>query len=242
MALARFFIDADLVVGRRVDLPQAATHHAAHVLRLRNGDPVVVFNGRGGEFSARLVARATAVDLVEFDAVDRESPVALTLIQAWVALDKIDWVVEKAVELGVARILLAPARRSVVRVDGVRLARRVTRLRDIALSACCQSGRTRVPQVDAFDSLAGALGKALDNGERGVVLHPQSADSLVVLSGGARRLSIAVGPEGGFDDDELAAAEHAGYRPARIGPRVLRTETAGLAALSALQATAGDFR
>jgi 16S rRNA (uracil1498-N3)-methyltransferase len=242
VALPRFFIDADLAVGQRVGLPQAASHHATHVLRLRDGERIVVFNGRGGEYAATLTVGGTATDLLAFDATDRESELSLSLIQTWVALEKVDWIVEKAVELGAARILLAPARRSVVRLEGARLAKRVARLRDIAVSACCQSGRNRVPPVDAFPSLADALGTGLDSEARGVALDPSSADTLMTITQGARQVAIAVGPEGGFDEDELALAERVGYRRGRLGPRVMRTETAGLAALATLQATAGDFR
>ena len=242
MVLARFFIDADLIVGERVNLPEAVVHHAWHVLRLREGDPVVLFNGRGGEYPAKLTARSSAADVVGFDAVERESAFDVTLVQAWVALDKIDWIIEKSVELGATRIVLAPARRSVVRLDSARLGKRVARLRDIAIAACCQSGRNRVPSVDAFASLADALGATLGSDARGVLLHPLAAEGLVAVAGGSRRVAIAVGPEGGFDDEELALGERAGFRRAQLGPRVLRTETAGLAALATLQSVAGDFR
>jgi 16S rRNA (uracil1498-N3)-methyltransferase len=242
VAPARFFIDAELAAGRRVDLPHTVAHHAAHVLRLRDGDPVVVFNGRGGEYSAKLTERGTAADIAAFDAVEREAPLLLTLVQAWVALDKIDWIVEKSVELGVARILLAPARRSVVRFDSARLDQRVARLRNIAIAACCQSGRNRVPAVIACDSLASALSAALEGGGRGVLMHPQAADGLLAAVGASERVAVAIGPEGGFDDAELADAARAGFDAVRLGPRVLRTETAGLAAMTTLLAAAGDFR
>jgi 16S rRNA (uracil1498-N3)-methyltransferase len=239
---ARFFVDADLTVGQRVGMPQAVAHHAAHVLRLRDGEPVVVFNGRGGEYSATLTAHGAAVDITAFDAVERESPLSLTLVQAWVALDKIDWVVEKAVELGVTRIVLAPARRSVVRLDGPRLGKRIARLRDIAIAACCQSGRNRVPPLDTFDSLPGALSAAVEGGTFGALLDPHAAESLLAVAGAKRHVAVAVGPEGGFEDAEHAHAERAGFLRAHIGPRTLRTETAGLAAMTTLQAAAGDFR
>jgi 16S rRNA (uracil1498-N3)-methyltransferase len=239
---ARFFVDADLVPGQRINLPSPAAHHAAHVLRLRDGDTAILFNGRGGEYSAKLAIGGTAADIEAFDPADRESPLSIALLQAWVALDKIDWIVEKSVELGVARIALMPARRGVVRLDGIRLAKRVARLRDIAIAACCQSGRNRVPPVDAFDSLASALSAGSEYGACGVLLDPHASESLQAIGGSQQRIAIAVGPEGGFDDDEIALAGRAGFRRGRLGPRVLRTETAGLAALAALQATAGDLR
>lgn len=238
----RFFLDTELVAGTAVDLPRDVAHHAAHVLRLRDTDPVVLFNGRGGEYHGRLVARGSRVELTAHVAIERESALAVTLLQPWIATDKMEWVVEKAVELGVARIVLAPARRSVVHLEGARLVKRVARLRDIVVAACCQCGRNRVPGLEACGDLRDGLARAAADAA-GLVLHPDADDTLGDF---ARSVSgsfaIAVGPEGGFEASELALAGQLGYRPARLGPRVLRTETAGLAALTTLQATIGDLR
>jgi 16S rRNA (uracil1498-N3)-methyltransferase len=225
VAEPRFFIETDLAAGAAVDLPANVAHHAAHVLRLRDGDPVVLFNGRGGESTGRLAARGRQVELTGHAAVERESPVAVTLVQAWIATDKLEWTVEKATELGVARIVL----------------RRVERLREIAIAACCQCGRNRVPPIVAFGDLAAALADA-GAGATGVALQPDASRSLVDIAAATPGpLAIAVGPEGGFDADEFALLRRAGFELARLGPRVLRTETAGLAALAALQGTIGDF-
>lgn len=239
----RFFVDDPLAADRAIELPQRVSHHATHVLRLRDGDRIVLFDGRGGEYPARLAGRGRRAELGAHDPVEREAPVALTLLQAWIAADKLEWTVEKAVELGVARIVLAPARRSVVQLAGARLARRVERLRDIVVAACCQCGRNRLPELRAEADFAAALGAAAPAGTTGLVLHPESATALAeVASTAGTPFAIAIGPEGGFDADELALAARVGYRAVRLGPRVLRTETAGLAALAALQATAGDLR
>jgi 16S rRNA (uracil1498-N3)-methyltransferase len=241
VAEPRFFIETDLAAGAAVDLPANVAHHAAHVLRLRDGDRVVLFNGRGGESTGRLAARGSQVELTGHAAVERESPVAVTLVQAWIATDKLEWTVEKATELGVARIVLATTRRSVVRLDAARLSRRVERLREIAIAACCQCGRNRVPPIVAFGDLAAALADA-GAGATGVALQPDASRSLVDIAAATPGpLAIAVGPEGGFDADEFALLRRAGFELARLGPRVLRTETAGLAALAALQGTVGDF-
>lgn len=241
MAEPRFFIETDLAAGASVDLPASVAHHAAHVLRLRDGDAVVLFNGRGGEFHGRLAARGQRVEVTRHDPVERESSVAVTLVQAWIATDKLEWVVEKAVELGVGRIALAATRRSVVRLDATRLARRIDRLRDIAVAACCQCGRNRVPSIDAYGDLGSALA---ETGARatGLLLQPDAPRSLVEIAAATPGpIAIAVGPEGGFDADEFTLMQRAGFQTARLGPRVLRTETAGLAALAALQGTVGDF-
>jgi len=238
----RFFIETDLAAGTVVELPANVAHHAAHVLRLRDGDAVVLFNGQGGEFHGRLASRGQQVELTGHDPVEREPPLSVTLVQACIATDKLEWVVEKAVELGVARIVLTATRRSVVRLDAARLARRVDRLREIAIAACCQCGRNRVPAIAAFGDLGSALSEA-GAGATGLVLQPDAPRSLVEIAGASTGpVAIAVGPEGGFDADEFALLRRAGYQLARLGPRVLRTETAGLAALAALQSTVGDFR
>ena len=242
VADSRFFLDTELAAGATVDLPDRVAHHAARVLRLRDADPIVLFNGRGGEYHGRLAAGGSRAELLAHHAVERESVLAVTLLQAWIATDKLEMVVEKSVELGVTRIVLAPARRSVVQLDGARLARRMERLRDIVEAACCQCGRNRVPAIEAADDLRAGLDRAAA-GATAIVLQPDGAASLADLARSApASFAIAVGPEGGFESTELALAARAGYRAVRLGPRVLRTETAGLAALSTLQATVGDFR
>jgi 16S rRNA (uracil1498-N3)-methyltransferase len=241
VAEPRFFVDMALAARRVVALPAAVAHHARHVLRLRPGAPIVLFDGRGGEYRATLGEDGSA-EVVHHVAIERESPLALTLLQGWIATDKLEWVVEKAVELGAARIALAPCGRSVVRLEGARLAKRVERLREVAVAACCQSGRNRIPAVQAHESLATALDACRGSGAA-LLLDPGATEPLLdAARAGGDAMALAVGPEGGFEPDEVALAERAGYRPGRLGPRVLRTETAGLAALAALQSLAGDLR
>jgi 16S rRNA (uracil1498-N3)-methyltransferase len=234
----RFFIDAALSAGERVALPADVEHHARRVLRLHAGDAVVLFNGRGGEYAGTL--QEGAVDIARHDAVERESPIAVTLLQAWIATDKLDWVVEKAVELGVARLVLSPAARSVVRLDGARRTARLTKLVQLARAACAQCGRNRVPSLDAADTLKDALRLARGAGPAWL-LDPTATEPLAPRGAHADG-AIAVGPEGGFTADEMALARAAGWHPVALGPRILRTETAGLAALAALQAHAGDLK
>jgi 16S rRNA (uracil1498-N3)-methyltransferase len=242
MRAARFFVDEPLAINTRFVLPERVAHHASRVLRLRDGDPIVLFNGTGGEFAARLSVNGSHAyaSIDTFLAIERESPLRVTLVQSWVAADKLEWMIEKAVELGVHSILLTPAQRSVVRITGDRLTKRIERLRELIIAACAQCGRNRVPRIEASPTLAGSLRTGLSADMRGVLLHPNAESSLVKapVAGG---VAIAVGPEGGFDDAELALAHQLGYAAYRLGPRVLRTETAGLAALAALQTVAGDF-
>jgi 16S rRNA (uracil1498-N3)-methyltransferase len=238
VSVARFFVAADLAVGGEIALPAGVAHHAFKVLRLRAGERIALFNGRGGEYRARLAAGSTAV-IEAFDPVERESPLAITLVQALVAQDKLDWIVEKSTELGVARIVVAPAARSIVKLAPARLASRVARWNDIARAACCQCGRNRVPPVCWSPALDEAL-HAVDAHWR-CILAPGAARGLT-LPQALHSVAIAIGPEGDFTDEELAAAERCGYRRARFGPRVLRTETAGVAVIAALQAARGDLQ
>lgn len=243
MAAARFFIDAPLAPDLRTELPASVAHHATRVLRLRDGASIVLFNGNGGEFAATLSidGRKARALIGRHDPIERESPLAVTLIQSWIANDKLNWTVEKAVELGVASIVLAPAQRSVIKLVGDRLTRRVQRLSEIAEAACSQCGRNRIPQIDAASSLSAALEQGLRDEAQGLLLLPDAGASLNAGRLKTQRAALAVGPEGGFDDSEVALALQLGYRALGLGPRVLRTETAGLAALAVLQASAGDF-
>jgi len=243
MSSPRFFVDTALAAGATIALPAAVAHHAIRVLRLRDGAAITLFNGHGGEYAATLQpAGDRAAALVHrFDGVERESPLAVTLVQAWTAGDKPDWTVEKAVELGVAAIVLVPAQRSVVVLDEARRAKREQRLRDIVIAACCQCGRNRVPPLHAAATLEAGLQHALQVAGRGVMLAPAGDTSLAHAAGDAPALALAIGPEGGFDADEQALARRLGFATASFGRRILRTETAGIAALAALQALYGDL-
>lgn len=236
----RFFVESGLRVGALVELPDAVAHHAQHALRLRDGAAIVLFDGRGGEYAARLAAgRRAAAEVLAFDPVERESPLAVTLIQSFVPNEKLDWIVEKSTELGVARIVLAPTERSVARFDAQRLARKRAHWHEIAIAACSQCGRNRVPVVLDVPTFAGALELAQDCEAR-LLLAPDAGEALA-RDVRARPVAVAIGPEGGFTEQEIALARRAGFVVAALGPRVLRTETAGPAALAALQAIAGDL-
>ena len=240
--VSRFFCPQALAPDSLVELPPAASHHALRVLRLDVGDAVTLFNGEGGEYAGRIAGtdRGVRVQLAEWQSVERESPLELVLAQALPAGDKMDWVVQKAVELGVARIQPLLAARSVVRLSGERAAKRVAHWRSVAASACEQCGRNRVPEIAPILDLRQWLGRLPpENQLQRMLLAPQGGRRPRALAG--NRFLLLVGPEGGLDREEAAAARLAGFADLSLGPRILRTETAGPAALAALGACCGDI-
>ena len=239
--ISRFHFPGPLPDGGEVALPDDLAHHALRVLRLRDGEPLVLFDGSGGEVEARLVVRGKAgfAMLGERRLFDRESPLHVVLVQALAAGDKMDWVVQKAVELGVAAIQPVQAERSVLRLAGERADKRRAHWQQVAVSACEQSGRNRIPDVAPILPLAHWLGAA--RGRQVWVLAPGGGEGFPSGEQPAGELHVMIGPEGGWTEGELAACDAAGVRRVTLGPRVLRTETAGLAALAVLQARWGDF-
>ena len=247
MSLPRFYCPIPLSANSRLDLPEAAARHACRVLRLREGDQLVLFDGSGGEYvvSIGTVARdRVSVNVHEWRDVDCEAPIRVTLVQALQSGEKMDLTVQKAVELGVSRIVPVTSRRSVIRLEGDRAARRVEHWRSVAISACEQCGRNRVPEVSALDGLERWLGHAGDRDVLRLMFAPGAAQTLDSIEPPALggRVELLIGAEGGLAPEEVDKAASAGFVSIRLGPRILRTETAGLAALAAIQCLWGDFR
>jgi 16S rRNA (uracil1498-N3)-methyltransferase len=243
MSESRVWLDASLETGARVELPEGPFRHLVQVLRMQAGETLVVFNGQGGEYEAVLetvAKRSATLRVGTFREVDRESPLQLTLVQGISKGDRMDFTIQKAVELGVSAIVPVLTERCNVNLDRERQEKKLEHWRGIIVSACEQSGRTRLPVLEPIRKLADWLGTP--NPHPRLALDPLAADSLsaVDLPGGA--CSVIVGPEGGLSEGELATLGRAGCRGVRLGPRVLRTETAGAAVLAVLQAQAGDFR
>lgn len=242
--ISRFHFPGVLPRHGETALPDAAAHHATRVLRMRDGEPIVLFDGSGAEAEATLVLRgkSAAALISAYREVDRESPLDLVLVQALATGDKMDWIVQKAVELGARAVQPIQAERSVLRLAGERATRRREHWQQVAVGACEQSGRNRIPEVGEILSLQAYLAAAReDRATVRCVLDPAAAQGLSALPRPAGALHLLVGPEGGWSDDELAACAAAHCTPVGLGPRVLRTETAGLAMLAALQARWGDF-
>ncbi len=245
MRLTRVFVDAPLAPGTRVALPEAAAAHLVRVLRLREGDACVLFNGDGHDYGARLAEtgkRGAVAEVLEARRLDNESSLRVMLVQGIARGEKMDLVLQKATELGVARIVPVDAERTEVRLDGERLRKRMEHWRGVVASACEQSGRARVPAVDApvaIDRIAGHVGDATVR----LCLDPEGDCTLSGLGIAAdATVALAIGPEGGWSPRDRELLRAAGFRGLRLGPRILRTETAGLAAIAALQAAYGDLR
>lgn len=239
----RFYCREALSPGAHIDLPEPVARHAVRVLRLPPGAAVVLFDGRGGEYEARIerIERDRVVAaLGAWHDVERESGLAVTLIQAVQGGEKMDYTVQKAVELGVSQIVPVDSRRSVTRLAGERAAKRVAHWQGVAAAACEQCGRNQVPQLAPLEKLEHWLARPA-NGALRLILAPDAEQALVDLPP-AENVQLLIGAEGGLDPQEILAARQVGFTAVKMGPRILRTETAGLAALAVLQALWGDFR
>jgi len=244
-------VGAALCSGGILELPAVAAAHLTKVLRARSGDELILFTGDGREFAGVIESiRGSRVTVAVGDAqeVDRESPLAVVLVQCVPRGDRMDFIVQKATELGVARIVPVLSQRSVVRLDASQADSKAAHWRAVAVNACEQCGRNRLPVIEApcqlirylGDSSARSGAPADANGPR-LLLEPDlgsSGDALAVRAA----VEIAIGPEGGFTSEEIEAFRVCGFRTVRLGPRVLRTETAALAAIAWLQSRFGDLR
>ena len=242
--MPRFHCPQPLVPGSIVDLPEAVAHHL-QVVRQQSGDELVLFNGDGGQVRARLVdigKRRASAEILAIEAIDVELPFRVTLAQGLPEGSKMDWIVEKAVELGAAAIQPLAAQRSVVRLSGDRADKRLAHWQSVVVSASEQCGRNRLAEIAPVQDFHRWLGQPAGDGER-ILLSPRADASLAqwTRQTPARDVTLLVGPEGGFTEQEEDAARAAGALPLSMGPRVLRTETAGLAALAILAASWGGI-
>ena len=241
MSAPRFYCALAPTAGQTVTLPAETFHHAIRVRRLRVGDELILFAGDGHEANARLIAIHRDAADAAVSAVtdtDRESPLHVTLLQGLSAGDRMDYTLQKAVELGVAAIAPITTQRSVVRLDRERADKRAAHWRQIVIGACEQSGRNRIPEVLPVVSLTAGL-TAVAATQR-FVLSFDGGARLRDLAAPTGPIALLAGPEGGLTADEERAARDAGFAPLALGPRVLRTETAAVAALAAMQALWGD--
>lgn len=242
--MSRVFLPQPLAADSEIALPEEAFRHLVQVLRMREGESFVAFNGEGGEYAATLIQvakRSAGARIGARDPVDRESPRPMRLAQCVSRGDRMDYTLQKAVELGVTEIQPLLSSRSVVRMDGERWEKKLDHWRGVIVSACEQSGRTRIPALHLVQPISTWLDADGGVGER-LTLDPLAPHGLREMPEPQGVVTLLVGPEGGLSDAELDLARRAGYAGVRLGPRVLRTETAGVAALAAIQALWGDWR
>jgi 16S rRNA (uracil1498-N3)-methyltransferase len=242
--IPRLYCPRSLSVGDDVDLPAAVAHHAARVLRLKIGSALTLFNGEGGEYAARIdVAgpRAVVVHIDAVDRIDRESPLDVTVVHGLAGTDRMDYAVQKAVELGARAVIPVSTTRSVVQLDDRRAAKRTEHWQAIAVAACEQCGRNIVPVIAPLRPLHEWLAATSPAALR-LVLAPNGDVSLGSIAEPTGAIELLVGAEGGLTDEESAAALKVGFTPVRVGPRILRTETAAVAALAAMNVLWGDWR
>jgi 16S rRNA (uracil1498-N3)-methyltransferase len=245
MRLTRVFLPAPLVPGARRALPAEARAHLVRVLRLQSGDAISVFDGEGAECPARLVRASAAETLVELAGpIRNEAParLLLALTQGISRGERMDYTVQKATELGVGEIQPVLTQHALVRLDATQGAKRLAHWRSVALSACAQCGRARAPLIHPPLTFAEYLAApAASPAARRLVLTPEGGGSLASLARPVAAVELLVGPEGGLALEEIEALLARGATAIRLGPRVLRTETAAVAALAALQALYGDL-
>ena len=246
---ARFYHPEEITTGQTIALSAENKHHAARVLRLRKGDPVTLFNGRGGEFCARIdsIRKDSITVLVDsYQDTNRESPLHIELAQAICVNEKMDWIIQKSVELGVSSIQPVSTARSIVHLSDGRSGKRLQHWQKIVISACEQCGRNQVPQIYPLITLPEWLSRKK--------MHRTPQDILIMLSATAAqslkdlpepaadaKVALVIGPEGGFTEEEELAIGHSGFVPLHLGSRILRTESAALAAIAAMQALWGDY-
>lgn len=242
MRLTRVYVAEPLTLGKTCVVEGTAANHIMRVLRLRDGDALTLFDGQGGEYAARIASfrKDTAVvEVLEHRALERESALDLTLLQGISRGERMDWVMQKATELGVRRIVPLFTERSMVKLDERQRERKLQHWRAIVIAACEQCGRNRVPEVAEPTNLFDGI-RASDAASARLLLSPSASLRARDLPQPAA-ITLLIGPEGGLADNEGEFAIRQGFQPVQLGPRILRTETAAIAALAALQNNFGDL-
>jgi 16S rRNA (uracil1498-N3)-methyltransferase len=239
----RVYTNQPLTNDSQIVLEQSASHHLSQVLRLKREDSVKLFNGNGNEFSGKitqLTKRSVAIELGALLRTEPEAPIDVHLLIGISRAERMDYALQKSVELGVAEIQPIFTQRCMVKLTGKRIDQRMAHWNKIVINACEQSGRCRLPKLQQPCWLRESLGNIPSCSA--LILHPFSDKSLMNIDPPDGAVSILVGPEGGLTEEESTLAKQSGCTPVRLGPRVLRTETAPLAAIAAIQMLWGDFR
>lgn len=244
MANLRFFTDSPLAPDTTVQLSENAAAHATRALRLSVGDSAIVFNGDGHDYECKLTSiKKNAVTAIVTSAkkISNESPLRITLLQAISSGDRMDFTIQKAVELGVSCIQPIISQRSVVKLSGERAEKRTEHWQNVAISACEQSGRAYIPKVYPPVSLENWLSQNPEDDASRILLNPVGAKRLMELQKPATNIELLIGAEGGLSQNEIDMATSQHFQSIVLGPRILRTETAALTAIAVMQSLWGDF-
>lgn len=243
MRISRLYLPGKLITGESIDVTGDAAHYILTVLRLRQGYSLIVFNGEGGEFDAVLTAlgpkKTVKLAIGEFRSSDIESPANITLALAISRGERMDFAVQKAVELGVSAIVPLFTEYCVIKLDAQQAQRRLRHWQLIAQHACEQCGRNKVPEICLPLKFSDWLQQTRSTCR--FIFHPDQAQHLNNLQIDPQQIELLIGPEGGFSDSECQLSVNRGYRPVSLGPRILRSETAVITALSLTQHLWGDI-
>jgi len=244
MRLLRFYVNIPLKINQDAELPEPVARHMVRVLRLQAGAQVTFFNGDGNEYSAEIISaskKAVIARVLDKKFVDRESNIKIHLVQALSKGDRMEATIQKAVELGVHQITPVSSERSNVTLTGDRLLKKMAHWAGVIESACGQTGRNYIPKLNKLCSLSSCFAALGDKTATKLMLNPYASIGLASLEDEINEVILLVGPEGGFSDVEVECGESFGFKPVKMGPRILRTETAGGAMISMLQLKFGDM-
>ena len=244
---ARFYLHRKISEGETLlELPKDIANHAKSSLRLKEDSLFYLFDGSGGEYLAKLVIASNhrlMAEILSFSDVRLESDLKILLVQSFMSNDKMNWLIQKATELGVSEINVFKAERSSIKIDAPQLEKKKTHWHKIAIAACEQSGRTKIPVIRTFLTLADYLetSESTDTKETKIILSPTGSNNINNIPRDQEAFTIVIGPEGGFTEQELAIAKSNHFLEVRLGPRTLRAETAGISLVAISQALFGDF-
>lgn len=243
MRIPRIHITSQLDTGQTITLDKAAASHISRVLRMKKGDALILFNGEGGEYTASITSAErhdVSVKIEQFTNKDCESPIKISLVQGISRGERMDYTIQKAVELGVHEIIPVFTKRGVVHLKGERLLKKEKHWQAVAVSACEQCGRNSIPLVHTPVTLQNWLAGG-NISSTALVLDPLATQNIKQACSGDEPVTLLAGPEGGLSEDEIELVRESGFTGIQLGPRVLRTETAALAAIAALQTLYGDY-
>jgi len=240
--ISRIYQPVKLKFGILIQLDKSASNHTVNVLRLKINAPLIIFNGEGGEYAAEITQikrHAVKVKIGRFQNINRESKLKIHLIQSISRSEKIDFILQKAVELGVTKITPIITERCKIKLSKDRQHKRIARWQKIIISACEQCGRNILPELNQITHLADLITTL--SADLKIILNPEANNTLHNVTGKPKSIAILIGSEGGFTENEIQLTEKYNFCSIKLGPRILRTETAGLAIISILQKRFGDF-